>query len=180
MAHKEALQREIDYINIAVGKYKVGCRCGSCVTSGTDKIQERDDDAVAAEQDNHMESAESSDDPMMIDPALLTPERLGSGSAESSVSGDSVASDHNQQVSKKPASKKLAGRSHITKDLVASNDTSASGRAPAAGTRVPVNGAATPKASATAAMNAATKNLAIVEDDMAIDRPAAVGEASEL
>lgn len=143
------------------------------------------------EQDNPMESTESSDESMMIDPALLTPERLGSGSDESSVSGDSVAaievnrsSEHNKQVSKKPASKQLAGRSRITKDLATSNDTSASGAALTAGRCAPVNGAATPKNVATTdeatTMNAATKNLAIIEDAMAADRALTGGEASEL
>ena len=190
VAHKEALQREIDYINIAVGKYKVCCRCSYCISSGADSIQERDD-VVFDGQDNPMDSTESSDESMMIDPALLTPERLDSGSDDSSVSGDSVAaievnrsSEHDKQVSKKPASKQLTSRSRITKDLATSYDTSASGAALTAGRCAPVNGAATPKYAATTdeatAMNAATKNLAIIEDAMAADRALAGEEPSEL
>ncbi|KAG7002226.1 hypothetical protein G7Y79_00028g062470 [Physcia stellaris] len=173
VAHKEALQREIDYINIAVGKYK-----------------ERDD-VVFDGQDNPMDSTESSDESMMIDPALLTPERLDSGSDDSSVSGDSVAaievnrsSDHDKQVSKKPASKQLTSRSRTTKDLATSNDTSASGAALTAGRCAPVNGAAAPKNGVTTdeatAVNAAAKNLAIIEDAMAADGALAGGEASDL
>lgn len=152
--------------------------------AGTDNIQERDD-AVFEDQDDPMESTQSSDDATMIDPALLTPEHLGSGSAESSVSADSDAAvqfggslDHDGQVSKKPVPMKLVGRSHITKDIVASNDASASGPALAAGTSTPVNGAANSATTDEAtAMNAATKNMAIVEDSVAVDPALAVGGA---
>lgn len=91
IAHKEALQRELKYIAQEIVKYEVGIGNSLCDSSNTNSSQSHQ--AALKGQNDAVESAESvgsSDDAMMIDPALLASGSLNSETNDGSISSDYV------------------------------------------------------------------------------------------
>ena len=78
-AHKEALKREIKFIALEIGRYEVSRGHNLRDSSDTNSLQKRQ---AALEGENgaveRAESVGSSDNSMMIDPALLASEPLNS------------------------------------------------------------------------------------------------------